>query len=370
MNPFRYSSPVDPPEMIDRERELLELLELAEGAHNTRLVAPRRYGKSSLLYALQARAGNLGMVPVYVNFFGVVTAGDIADRIEIAYGKQLRGSLAQWFDGVRATFRIGGGAIPASAEISVDARAQQPLLERLALPLRLFEKHGKRCLIAFDEFQDALTANDRIDAVIRSEIERHGDAASYVFAGSHVGMMRELFTDKRRAFYAQAPQVDLPPLDQEDVAAFIADRFQESGKRAGEALAPLLELAAGHPQRSMLLAHFLWEETPERGEADGQTWAATLARVLEVEAAEELRAAWTVLSASERRALLAISAGQSPYARSTQRQVGGSRGGAMEHAIRTLLDAGELVEDSSASTGYRVVDPLLAYWIRAGRHSR
>lgn len=368
-NPFRYSNPVDPQDLIDRERELADLLELAEGAHNSRLVAPRRYGKSSLLHAVLERAESFGMVPVYVNFFGVVTAGDIADRIEIAYAEQLRGSLARWFDGVRATGRLGGGPIPASAELSVDARLQQPLLERLALPRRLFEKHGRRCLIAFDEFQDALTADDRIDAVIRSEIERHGDAASYVFAGSHVGMMRELFTDKRRAFYAQARQIDLPPLDQGDVAAFVSTRFEASGKSVGEALAPLLELAAGHPQRSMLLAHFLWEGTPARGQATGQIWTAALARVLEVEAAEELRSAWTALTGSERRALLAIAAGSPPYARSTQRQVGGSRGGAMEHAIHALMDSGELVGDPSSPTGYRVVDPLLAHWIRAGRHT-
>ena len=368
-NPFKYSSPVDPRDMIDRERELAGLLELAEGAHNSRLVAPRRYGKSSLLHAAQAKSEDVGMVPVYVNFFGVVTAADIAERIEVAYAEQLRGSLARWFDGVRATFRLGGGPLPASAEVSVDARAQQPLLERLALPRRLFEKHGRRCLVAFDEFQDALTASDRIDAVIRSEIERHGDAASYVFAGSHVGMMRELFTDKRRAFYAQARQIDLTALDQGDVAAFISTRFEESGKRAGEALAPLLELAAGHPQRSMLLAHFLWEETPARGTATGRTWTSALARVLEVEAAEELRAAWSALNAGERRALLAICIGQPPYSRSTQRHVGGSRGGGMEHAIRSLLDTGELVEDRRASTGYAVVDPLLAHWIRSGRHS-
>jgi len=368
-NPFRYSSPVDPGDLINRERELAELLDLAEGAHNSRLVAPRRYGKSSLLHAAQARAEGIGMVPVYVNFFGVVTAGDIAERIEVAYAEQLRGPLARWFDGVRATLRLGGGPIPASAEVGVDARAQQPLLERLALPRRLFEKHGRRCLVAFDEFQDALTANARIDAVIRSEIERHGDAASYIFAGSHVGMMRELFTDKRRAFYAQARQIDLPPLDQGDVAAFISARFEASGRGAGEALAPLLELAAGHAQRSMLLAHFLWEETPAREEASGQTWARALARVLDVEAAEDLRSAWAGLNAGERRALLAISNRLPPYSRSTQRQVGGSRGGGMEHAIRSLLDAGELAEDAHAPTGYRTVDPLLAHWVRAGRHS-
>src|SRR5205807_1254169 len=161
------------------------------------------------------------------------------------------GPLGRWFDGVRATLRIGSGPVPASVEVS-DARAQQPLLERLALPRRVFERSGKRCLIAFDEFQDTLTAHPRIDAVIRSEIEQHGDAASYVFTGSHVGMMRELFTSKRRAFYAQARAVGLGPLDATDVAQFVEARFVQSGKDVAAALAPLLTFSEGHPQRAML----------------------------------------------------------------------------------------------------------------------
>jgi hypothetical protein len=44
-------------------------------------------------------------------------------------------------------------------------------------------------------------------AVIRSETEHHGDAASYVFSGSVVGMMRELFGDRRRAVYGQAASI-------------------------------------------------------------------------------------------------------------------------------------------------------------------
>jgi uncharacterized protein len=368
-NPFRYSSPVDPPDLVGRKRELDELLDLAGGAHNARLVAPRRYGKTSLLHALAAGAENIGLIPVYVNFFGVVTAADITERIELAYAEQLRGPIARWFDGVRASLRLGSGPVPASIELT-DARAQQPLLERLALPRRLFEKHGKRCLIALDEFQDTLTAHSRIDAVIRSEIEQHGDAASYVFSGSQVGMMRELFTSKRRAFYAQARSIDLEPLASPDVAEFIDARFTATGKRVGAALAPLLSFTEGHPQRAMMLAHFVWEATPPSKAASEQTWAESLQRVLSVEAADELRASWSSLQGGERRALLAIATGQAPYARSTQRQVGGSRGGGMEHAIRSLIDAGELVEDKRSNTGYRLVDPLLAHWIREGRNSR
>lgn len=303
---------------------------------------------------------------MYVNFFGVVTAADIGERIELAYAEQLRGSLSRWFDGVRATLRIGAGPVPASVELT-DARAQQPLLERLALPRRVFEKSGRRCLIEFDEFQDILTAHPRMDAVIRSEIERHGDAASYVFTGSQVGMMRELFTSRRRAFYAQARSVDMAPLAPEDIAEFVQHRFAETGKDVGAAMTPLLALADGHPQRAMLLAHFVWESTRARGTATEETWVAALDRVMTAEVSDELRATWTSLNSGERRAVLAIATGQPPYARSTQRQVGGSRGGGMEHAIRALIDAGHLAEDPQAHTGYRIIDPLLAYWVREGR---
>ncbi len=51
------------------------------------------------------------------------------------------------------------------------------------------------------------------------------------------------------------------------------------------ALAPLLDVAGGHPQRTMLLAHFLWEETPARAEADEEHWVRALHRVLTVEIA-------------------------------------------------------------------------------------
>lgn len=42
-NPFRYSEPVPPAELLDRDGEARALLERAVGGNNSRLVAPRRY---------------------------------------------------------------------------------------------------------------------------------------------------------------------------------------------------------------------------------------------------------------------------------------------------------------------------------------
>lgn len=372
MNPFRYSEPVPPAELIDRDEETSLLVETAVSGNNSRLVAPRRYGKTSLLNRLGEALGREGWNAVYVDFFGVLTLADVSARVERAYATQLDGKVAAWFAGfrrrLRPTMRIGSDdPVGADLELTLDPSAEPPLLERLTIPKRMFERTGTRTLVVFDEFQDVLTASDRADAVIRSEIQHHGDAASYVFAGSQLGMMRSLFADRRRALYGQARSVDLEPLDPADAAEYLDRRFRATGREIGTALDPLLELAQGHPQRTMLLAHLLWERTPPGAAAGDEQWADAADRAM-VEVQDELRAVWTGLSAGQRRALTAVAENrEGVYA--AGRRHGGSRGGAAKAAVNVLLDNGEIYEDPDTRTGYRVVDPLMGNWVAAGRNA-
>ena len=370
MNPFNYSEPAPPELLLDRDEEAEALLKRAFGGHNSRVVAPRRFGKTSLLLRVGADVEKEGWASVYVNFFGAISRADVADRIERAYDRQLRGPLGAWFQGIRRTWRPSAKltAGPVSAELTAEARGQDPLFQRLALPVRLYEKRGAPTLIVFDEFQDVLAAGSEMDAVIRSEIEQHGHAASYIFSGSHVGMMSELFTSRRRAFYGQAGPVDVGPLRPDDVSVYLEGRFRETGRDIGTALGPLLDVARGHPQRTMLLAHFLWERVDPQTAGDEQDFLAALDRVLEVEIRDELRAIWNGLPVGQRRVLVAIAENAAPlYSAANQRQFGGSRGGSLKNAVTKLVEAGEVVQDAATRSGYGLVDPLLAYWVRAGR---
>ena len=369
MNPFRYTEPVPPAELIDRDDEAETLLRTAVAGNNSRLMAPRRYGKTSLLQRVIDDARGEGWAAVYVDFFGVLTLGDVAARIERAYAAQLEGRLASWFAGIRRrlrpTLRLGAEEQnPAELELSLDPQAEPPLLERLALPRRIQERTGQRTLVVFDEFQDVLAAKDRADATIRSEIQHHGDAASYVFAGSRLGMMRRLFADKRRALYGQARAVELAPLAPDDVAEDVAGRFERTNRDVGTALDLLLETGGGHPQRTMLLANALWDELRPGETAAEEHWFAAYDRAM-VEVHDELRAIWTGLSTGQRRVLSAVAENREGLYAGGRRH-GGSRGGAVKSAIRALADLGEVTEDPRTSTRYRVVDPLLRQWIAAG----
>jgi hypothetical protein len=369
INPFRYSGPVPVADLIDRHAERQAIIDLAWSGNNARLAAPRRYGKTSLLRAVLARADVEGWTCVYVDFFGVLQLADIAQRIETAYADQLTGRLSQWFTSLRRTLhpvaRLGGGPVPASIQVSAAAADGDPLLERLNLPRQLHERDGRQVLVAFDEFQDVLAAGNA-DAIIRSQIQHHGDAASYIFAGSHVGMMEQLFADKRRAFYAQAKPIPLPPLDPLDLGEFITERFAATGKTIAGALGALLDTAAGHPQRAMLLAHTLWEMTPIGETADEERWDAAFTQVLS-DAVDEAKTIWTRLSAAERQVLTSIAEDQGGvYSKASRNPRGGSTTGALD----SLVAESEVVRDHTRRSGYRVVDPLLAEWLKSGRPSQ
>src|SRR3954451_15096565 len=259
-SPFIYEEPVDADHLVDRHDEVTTLVERALDARNSRVEGPRRFGKTSLLRAVLADAERNGAVPVEVNFLGCVTAADVAQRIERAYAAQLDGPLRRWYDGLVRTLQPTVSAAPAGVGVKAQPRTAAPgLLDRLALPRRVQERAGKQCVIAFDEFQEVVRIDAALPGVFRSVLEENRNAAGYVFSGSHPGLMRDLFADRRHAFFAQATPVELGPLPADELADYITARFADGRRDPGEALGPLLDAAQGHPQRAMLLAHHLYE---------------------------------------------------------------------------------------------------------------
>ena len=226
INPFVYSHPLSPDDIIDREGETRELLANAVGGHYVRLYAPRKYGKTSLLQrALRDGEREEGLVPVLVDLYRVVSLADVTVRLERAYARHLKGAIRARVDQFlqRTGIGLSLGVTGISARIQLDPKADPlPALHALLdLPLRLEQSGGYRALIAFDEFQDVGKVPD-LDGLLRSHIQYHGDVASYVFAGSEPGLMEQLFEDRDRPLYGSAVPMRLGRLAPEDVGAYVA----------------------------------------------------------------------------------------------------------------------------------------------------
>lgn len=367
-SPFIYEEPVEPTELIDRTTELQTLVDRALDARNSRLEGPRRFGKTSLLRAALARAELGGAVAIEVNFLGCVSASDVAQRIERAYSSQLHGPLRRWFDGLVRTLHPTFSVAPAGVGVRASPQVAAPgLLDRLSLPRRLQERTGRQCVIAFDEFQEVVRIDASLPGVLRSELETHGNAAGYIFSGSHPGLMRDLFSDRRHAFFGQAAPIELGPLSADDLAQHITARFAAARRDPGEGLGPLLDSAEGHPQRAMLLAHHLYDRTRAGSSASIEQWTAARASA-EHEANGEIEVLWRACTALERKVLKVVAFRTVALTgREAAERFGLAKSGSTQAAVDRLVGDGHLVADSSTRTGWRVVDPFLAAWLRVDR---
>jgi hypothetical protein len=364
VNPFVYSRPVAPEDIVDRDDEVRDLLRHAVGGHYVRLYAPRKYGKTSLLKrALRDGERDEGLIPILVDLYRVSSIADVTVRLERAYAKQLKGELRGRIESFlqRTGVGLSLGAFGISAKLQLEPASDPlPALHALLeLPLRLEASGGYRALIAFDEFQD-IGRIDGLDGLLRSHVQHQGEVASYVFAGSEPALMRLLFETKDRPLYGSAVPMRLGRLADADIADYVERRFEETQRRPGEALGPMLRAARGHPQRAMLLAHRLWEAVPRGAEGTLDAWdSANAAAELELE--PEFDAQWRGLDTSEQKTLRALLLGDgSPYRSAALRRLELTKD-VVRRALPRLAATAEIEERDGG--GYAVVDPLFAEWV-------
>jgi uncharacterized protein len=362
LNPFRFSGPLAPEDMIDRDGEADDLLALAEGGHSFRLVGPRRYGKTTLLRRVLGAAERDGTAAILVDLQDVLSIAEIVVRIERGY-ERLKGPVRRHVENLLRTWNIGlslgGGGFTATLQRNPHVDAESVLLRLLELPASLFERQGTTSLIVFDEIQDVLAVQGA-DGKIRSVIQHQGDAATYAFAGSAPGVMAQLFADPRRPLLDQAVPRHLEPLPLGEVGEYVEERFANTGRRTGATLGPLLEFARGHPQRSMMLAHYVWERTARGATADEGTWLGALDRAA-ADSAPLMRAIWRALTPNERRVSRALAVLSSPlYSEETATAVGIKRS-SISRAVESLLANADVIQSGE---GPRLTDPMFELWLR------
>jgi uncharacterized protein len=362
VNPFPISGPLAPADAIVRDDEAARLLALARGGHASRLVGPRRYGKTTLLRRLLADASASGMATALVDLEGVLSLSSLVVRIERAYDRALKGALRRTVDALLRSWQVGvslgGGGFAATLRSNPRLDVEAVLLRLLDLPTTVHERTGARSVIAFDEVQDILRV-DGADGIVRSVLQHQADVASYAFAGSAPSLLERLFEDPSRPLLEHAVTVELRPLPADVTALFVEERFRDTGRDVGDALEPLVRATRGHPQRTMLVAHELWELVPHGAPADEEAFVHAFAAALAA-AAPALRARWEALPVNEQRVAVALATKPGGlYSEETLAPLGLKRG-SVDRALAGLVGRGEALRGAG---GPELTDPLLEAWL-------
>jgi uncharacterized protein len=294
-----------------------------------------------------------------------VRDGDVAARVAEAFSTlpaDPRRSVRRWMARLSVSVGVPGLQVrlaPQAGRPAAD-EARVALLELLDVPLRLYEAGGGLTVVCMDEFQDLLVADDALDGLVRSVIQHHGEAAAYVFAGSQPSLMRALFSDHERPFYGQARPLELPRLPVEEATRDIDALLSADGLDAAGAVDELMLFTQGHPQRTLLLAHHLYNLLEDPLPPDDPAAAAIELALAETRDAQQ--ALWDGLGRVERIVLMALADGQpvSGSAVASEHRIARST---LREALERLLADERHVQRDEDGTPF-LLDPLFAEWLR------
>ncbi len=359
-SPFVTTGPAPADQVVGREDQVAAVLSRAAAGHHMLIAAPRRFGKTSLIAKVADQAPE-DLLVVLVDLMGVQSSRDIADRLVASWERAPR-PLSQRTRRVlrsllrRAHLSIGPTGVSAGVSAAGPGETDRTLEAALGVGWDLAGEVDRRLLVVLDEFQSVAHvpgAQERI----RSQIQHHRDRVTYLFCGSQPSTLTMLFADTDAPFFGQAEAIPLGGLPADAAATLIIDRFEATNLAIDDdTVDELVGFGRGHPQRTMLLADRLWQATVDDG--GGHATLELLDRAV-TGAVADLRehGEWILARSVPQAKLLRLAAwAEPPYGIAAQRL--GLVQSSAQHALKTLTSEGFLDADG------RIVDPLLAEWIR------
>lgn len=353
-SPFPYQGPLLPEEVRGRDELVADLVERVTARRVTALLGPRRYGKTSALRRVAAELSEV--TTVWVDLYEATSAADVAIRFDDALSRT-RGSFSAAARSLAGALSVNLGVV--RAELTGPARSRpDPALVFSSLLQVLVDAAGRQpTLLVLDEFSSIGRVTGSAGA-LRTALQHHYRNLGLVFAGSQPSTMRTLFTHRAEPFYGQADLVEIGPLTAGAVGEVVAHGFSATGREPGVIAGRIHAFCQGHPQRTMQLADACWRHTPPGRTAGTDTLADALEEIRRA-SADGMERLYSGLDRGERDVLRAVARDGSIYG--AQAEVLNLSSGAASHARRTLLDSGDLAEGPD---GLRIVDPLMADWIR------
>ena len=235
---------------------------------HTVIVAPRRYGKTSLV----CNTLEEGKYPfARIDLFCVVYEEDVCRKVakgisilikQIAsFSEKTLKIVEQCFQSAYVGFKAGQIELKVEfGKLSSDPIEQlEAILEGLE---KLAKKHKRSIVLFLDEFQDVLKIDqtNKLQAAIRS-VAQHSEYVTYIFSGSSRMMLNKIFDDKNQPLYMLCDKILLNRIDKK----YFKDHIQNAAKQkwnsflTNDVISLILKLTESHPYYINFLCDELWE---------------------------------------------------------------------------------------------------------------
>lgn len=259
LNPFPLYGYFGPEYICDREKEKDTMISALRNGRNVTLYAPRRIGKTALIHHVfhYLPKWNCVYLDLQESFsFNEFTNSLLAAILNsVAGNKPLLKKMQDWLLTLRPIMSANphSGAI----ELEVDFKSEQQQRLSVREALNLLDQYGPG-VIALDEFQEIHSWDiepSSIEGWLRSEVQGLKNLR-FLFAGSQLHLMSEIFTSAKRPFYASTQSVVISKIAKTEYSQFIQHQFKSNGIRIDEKdIGMIIDWADGNTYNIQLLCN-------------------------------------------------------------------------------------------------------------------
>ncbi len=374
-NPFSFGALALDESFADRESELAELTSDIRNGQDLVIYAPRRCGKSSLVWRAARALSSERVLVAQVDLMTTPSKEGLAAALAKSIFEEIASPLERVREKALAPFRglrvqpainvnPESGAFSFGFGVGQKGPEIDATLERLLeLPAELGSARSRSTALVIDEFQEIVAIDPALPKLLRSVFQRQPEVA-HVYLGSKQHVMERIFSDANEPFWRSAKSIELGMIPPEPFAAFIGDRFRNTGKEVDAAVVEgILDRTGGHPYATQELCYFLWEQSPAGEAATPERLEQALAAVLRSEHAH-FSLLWDGASAVQKLLLQALATEPGrPFTGAYRDRHSLPPATNVQKALRALSEREVVAGEAGA---YRIIEPFLAEWLQQG----
>jgi AAA+ ATPase superfamily predicted ATPase len=364
---IQAGKPVTGKDLIGRENEIALIQSLLLQGQSVVIIAPRRFGKTSVVLEILSRLSKEKHFTAYLDLFTIPDLRHLSEQIteKVLSNKKLDQVFRKMGKNVGLIFKnIELKQVIEEFEFvlkytSPESDEWELLSDSIDFINRFSEKHKRQMYCGLDEFGDVEKLDgDRIVKLFRSKVQFQQNAA-YIFSGSSESMMEALFLKKNSPFFRFARVIELGYIGKTEFSAHISKVFQNLNISDHDALMEsILDFTHGHPYYTQLILqniHIRCQLT--KGDPN-----LSFKRILDdllVSEKNYLEKLWEEVSSRKEHRIIVSQLAEGPgslYSRIDHRSINISR------SLKALKGSGYVIRDNSGQ--FILSDPLFAFWIR------
>jgi hypothetical protein len=269
-NPFQFGAVVSGEQFVGRHRETRQLFSTFKRGTNTLLVAPRQYGKTSLLRKVATMAEKKRIKTIIIDAlscrtpeaFYTLLATEAIKRSS-SHSRDWEELARRWLGGLHPEIALGEHP-EKDLSLKLDFSGGEAAVEAvLRLPQQISYMRDARLVVCIDEFQQTAEFADApaFYKKLHSAWHTHRKIA-YCFCGCKPSLLSALFLTPQQPLYRFGEVLTLPEISRFEWEPFLCDGFSATLKKIRPELATqLCDTVENQPGYVQQLAWILWNKT-------------------------------------------------------------------------------------------------------------